>query len=228
MRKLPVYILAGGRSSRFGSEKAFALLGGRPLIAHVVEAVRPWASAVTVVTGRAGSFDRIGLRTIPDLLPQRGPLGGLHAALVDSAGQHAEPHAKTDSAAHGIDAKTHLLLCACDQPGINPGLIEPLVAGTTSGALAAAYRENQRWQPLPGVYALALLPRVEAMLTEMPETPGSAIHDQHHGASGPSLSALLDQCHVPAVPLTDHAAMRDIDAPGDLARWEMRSRRNAP
>jgi molybdenum cofactor guanylyltransferase len=87
-------IIAGGRSTRFGSDKAEALFAGRPLIAHVAEGLRAQTSHL-VVCGRRWP----GLETVPDRpQPNLGPLGGLCGAL-----RHA--------AAHGFDA---VLTAGCD------------------------------------------------------------------------------------------------------------------
>jgi molybdopterin-guanine dinucleotide biosynthesis protein A len=74
-------ILAGGRSSRFGSDKALAEFRGKPLLAHVLDAMAPQVDACVVVG-----------RDWPDLLriddrpgPGFGPLGGVCAALHHAA-----------------------------------------------------------------------------------------------------------------------------------------------
>lgn len=67
-------ILAGGRSRRFGSDKALALLpDGRTLLDHAVAGLAPHVAEVVICGRAAGLADRPG----PDL----GPLGGLNAAL---------------------------------------------------------------------------------------------------------------------------------------------------
>ena len=99
MRLLGV-VLAGGASSRFGSDKAAALLDGRPLIAHVADALSGQCAAV-MVAGR----DWPGLMRIDDVpAPGLGPLGGLAGALA-----HAEEN--------GYDA---VLSSGCDLPHL-PG-----------------------------------------------------------------------------------------------------------
>lgn len=93
-------ILAGGRSSRFGSDKALAAFDGRALIDHVADAVEPQVDALIVV-GRTHP----GLHAIPDRpAPDLGPLGGIAAAL-----HHA--------CAEGF---THVLSVPCDTPFV-PG-----------------------------------------------------------------------------------------------------------
>lgn len=70
-------VLAGGRSSRFGSDKARALLDGRALLDHVVAALEPQVDAV-LICGRPHPV----LPWVPDRPgPDLGPLGGLCAAL---------------------------------------------------------------------------------------------------------------------------------------------------
>ncbi|HKT78402.1 MAG TPA: molybdenum cofactor guanylyltransferase [Sphingobium sp.] len=96
-------VLAGGRSSRFGSDKALAMLGGRTLLDHAMAALAPHVETV-VVCGRAG-----GLADRP--APDMGPLGGLNAAL-----HHA--------LAEGYDA---VLTTGCDMPVYPAGLAQALV-----------------------------------------------------------------------------------------------------
>jgi molybdopterin-guanine dinucleotide biosynthesis protein A len=70
-------VLAGGRSSRFGSDKALATWRGKPLLAHATDALAVQCDAVVVV-GRAAS----GFTCVPDRpAPDCGPLGGLAGAL---------------------------------------------------------------------------------------------------------------------------------------------------
>lgn len=79
MRRLGV-VLAGGASRRFGSDKALALVDGRPLIAHALAALA--GCAVIAVAGR----DWPGVTTLADRpAPGLGPLGGLNAALTHGA-----------------------------------------------------------------------------------------------------------------------------------------------
>ena len=69
-------VLAGGRSSRFGSDKALAMLDGRTLLDHATATLRPHCDAVVVV-GRGDVADW----PCPDM----GPLGGMAGALIHAA-----------------------------------------------------------------------------------------------------------------------------------------------
>jgi len=143
---LPVYILAGGKSSRFGSDKARAVLAGQPMVARVAARLAPVAASVTVVADVAGKYADLGLTTIADASPGAGPVGGLVTALG-----HCED-------AHGAG---WLLLAACDLVDVDAALVGALraAAGSTMdrSSRAVAFRAaDGRWEPMLGLYATAL------------------------------------------------------------------------
>ena len=99
----PLYIMSGGKSSRFGSDKARALLHGKPLLLHVAETLEPLASSTVVVADRVDKYVDLGLETIPDLAPHLGPMGGLQTALT-----HLQQHRQ----------ETWCFLVSCDMAGL--------------------------------------------------------------------------------------------------------------
>jgi len=76
------FVLAGGKSSRMGVDKAFLDLGGRTLLARALEAAGTAASQVRIV-GETAKFATFG-RVVSDIYPGCGPLGGIHAALMST------------------------------------------------------------------------------------------------------------------------------------------------
>lgn len=104
-------VLAGGRSRRFGSDKAVAMLDGQPLIDHAAGQLAPHVAEVVVCGREPGLADR----PAPDL----GPLGGLCAALF-----HAD--------SNGFD---RVLTIACDVPRLPDGIL-PLLLAEGSAILA--------------------------------------------------------------------------------------------
>lgn len=127
-------VLAGGRSTRFGSDKAFARLGGRTLLERAVEGLGIMCDAV-VVAGREDA----PVPTLPDWpRPGMGPLGGIAAAL-----RHAQ------EAGYG-----EVLTCPVDSVGLAadlPGQLRP----------APAYCESQ---PVIGLWPVSALAELEALL----------------------------------------------------------------
>ncbi|SFS12571.1 molybdenum cofactor guanylyltransferase [Sphingomonas jatrophae] len=132
-------VLAGGASRRFGQDKALALLGGRPLIAHALAALDAQVDAM-VVCGRDWPGG-IGLPDRPG--PGLGPLGGLAAALHHAAG-------------HGFDAVVSL---PCDVARVPPDLVLRL------GEAGAAYVEGQ---PVVGRWPAALSAVLDAHIARDP------------------------------------------------------------
>lgn len=148
MRRVPVYILAGGRSRRFGSDKARAPLAGEPLLVRVAHALEPVAQRIAVVADRADRYRDLGCVTLADRVAESGPLGGLHAALHDRLER---------------DGPGWLLLASCDLLEIRLPWIERLLARATNEVAAVAFRDA-RWQPLLALYHTVLLEAVEAQL----------------------------------------------------------------
>lgn len=138
---LSAYILAGGRSSRFGSDKARAVLDDLPLIQRQAAQLRDCGCLVRVVARHADTYADLGLETIGDLEPDRGPVGGVRTALT---------HRREGWA----------LITSCDLLQVNPDWIDTLLTPTMHECDAIAFRDD-RWQPFPGLYHTRLLERAD-------------------------------------------------------------------
>lgn len=80
---IPVFILAGGRSLRFGSEKALASFEGKPLIQFLMEQLaRQTSGPVAVNCDPASKLREDDYTVISDLIgSDLGPLAGIHASM---------------------------------------------------------------------------------------------------------------------------------------------------
>lgn len=134
------YILAGGESRRFGSDKARAPLHDRTLIEGVAVVLASVAEEVAVVSAPGRSYADLGFRTIHDAHPGLGPLAGVEAALRD---------------AEGAD---YVAVCACDLVGAAAAWFELLRPRRDDAAVA--FHDGERWHPLLAVYSTSLLPEV--------------------------------------------------------------------
>jgi molybdopterin-guanine dinucleotide biosynthesis protein A len=126
------FILAGGKSTRMGTDKAFVTLNGRTLLARLLEVVRSVTTDVCIVgdTAKFSAFAPV----VEDVFPGCGPLGGIHAALRVSK------------------AELNLIL-AVDVPFVSFALLQFLMAhARNSGASVTVPRINQGWQPLCAIY----------------------------------------------------------------------------
>lgn len=106
------FVLAGGRSSRMGRDKALLPLDGRTLIDRVAGLVQRAAGNVTLIAPE-GRY--MGYPVIPDLIANQGPLGGLYTAL-------------------SATKASWNLLVACDMPGVTLEFLENLLRAAESSA----------------------------------------------------------------------------------------------
>jgi len=88
---IPVVLLAGGRSSRMGANKAFAPLAGESLLARIVSEIEQRQSKPIALNADADWPDAMGMLLIPDTIPGKlGPLTGVLAALQDARSRYLE------------------------------------------------------------------------------------------------------------------------------------------
>jgi molybdopterin-guanine dinucleotide biosynthesis protein A len=126
------FILAGGKSSRMGSDKAFLRFGEETLLSQALKVVGAVAEAVRIV-GDTKKFAGFG-NVVEDVYRERGPLGGIHAALSSSA------------------TKWNLML-AVDLPFVGPEFLRYLLLrARESDATVTVPRAGGGLQPLCAVY----------------------------------------------------------------------------
>ena len=139
------FILAGGKSTRMGSDKAFVTMDGRTLLARTLELARSVTPDVNIV-GDPAKFARFG-PVVEDLFTECGPLGGIHAALRAS---------QTDLN----------LLLAVDVPFVSTEFLQYLIrrARSTAAATVTVVWASGGWQPLCAVYRQEFADAAEADL----------------------------------------------------------------
>lgn len=140
-------ILAGGRSTRFGRDKALAHFNGKPLIEHVAKTLGSLFSSCVLATNNPEPYRFLGLPVIADLHHGSGPLGGIHSGLLAIN----EPRA---------------FIVGCDMPLLAPKLVRFLCdLDKNSTNLDAVIP----WlplgpEPLCGIYHKSILPVIEAQI----------------------------------------------------------------
>lgn len=138
-------ILAGGRASRMGGrDKAFAAVDGESIAARTVRLFHELFPQVLVATTRPERFRGLGVETVADRVPDAGPLGGIHAAML--ASRHP-----------------HVFVAACDMPGLDADVIRFLVGRIGAADAIVPCWENDV-EPLHAVYAVRCLPTIEGNL----------------------------------------------------------------
>jgi len=141
------YILAGGKSSRMGTDKAFLSLHGRTLLGRALDLARQLTANVHIV-GDASKFSAFA-PVVEDIFPGCGPLAGIHAALRSS---------RTDLN----------LILAVDLPFASLALLQYLIsqADAAPNAQVTLAKTSEGWQPLCAIYRRNFADEAERALTQ--------------------------------------------------------------
>ena len=138
------FVLAGGKSSRMGQDKALMHFGGNTLLTHALQLVTAAAGSAHIV-GSAATFAAFG-PVVEDIYPGQGPLAGIHAALA------------------GTPAELNLIV-AVDMPFLQPELLRYLLAqARRTSALVVVPSAGGGLQPLCAVYRQAFVRVAERSL----------------------------------------------------------------
>jgi molybdopterin-guanine dinucleotide biosynthesis protein A len=140
-------ILAGGKSTRLGRDKASEELLGRTLLQRVADRLDGYADEYVIVSAAAQELPPVfasrPITTVEDLYPDAGPLGGLYTGLSSMTTPRA-------------------IALACDMPLLRPALLRLLLR--LQAGHHAAVPLNGLPEPLCAVYAASCLPAIKARL----------------------------------------------------------------
>jgi len=126
------FVLAGGKSSRMGTDKTFLNFAGQTLLDRAL-AVMKAASGSAAIVGNSAALATFG-RVIEDVFPDCGPLGGIHAALAASSSEFNA-------------------ILAVDMPFVSHKLLAFLFAAAEDGsAIVTVPRTRTGFQPLCAIY----------------------------------------------------------------------------
>jgi molybdopterin-guanine dinucleotide biosynthesis protein A len=149
MPNFTVAIIAGGKSSRMGTDKSFVPLLGKPMIEHVLASISDLGQDETIlITNRPADYAHLHLLMFADVIPDQGALGGIYTALHNS---------------HNAD----VLTLACDMPFLNPDLLRYMIAlraerGSPYDIIAP--RVDDHPQGLHALYNQKCLPFIRAKI----------------------------------------------------------------
>jgi molybdopterin-guanine dinucleotide biosynthesis protein A len=153
-------LLAGGRSSRMGRDKGPLMIGGKPMIEHVIARLRPQVHRILISGNDKEPYSGYCLPVVRDSIgdgesgeERAGPLAGLHAALLWALSE--TPDAR------------FLLTVPVDTPffprDLTQRLAEGLHAADATSAIAAS---GGRQHPVVGLWSIALLAAVTASIQD--------------------------------------------------------------
>ena len=138
-------ILAGGKSSRMGRDKAFLEINGQPLLARQVQLVRAAGAGEVFISGRTGTdYSAFGCHVLQDEFPDAGPLAGIERALTKAS-------------------ESLLLVLAVDLPAMNTEFLRGLAVHCRENC-GAIPRAAGNIEPLTAFYPKAALPLAVTLL----------------------------------------------------------------
>jgi molybdopterin-guanine dinucleotide biosynthesis protein A len=137
-------ILAGGRSTRMGSNKALLQFGRTRFIDRLLDTIRPLFHEVLIIANDPDTYAHLGVSVWPDRIPDSGSLGGIYTAVHHSTSPHT-------------------FCIACDMPFPNQAVITHLRDLSPRFDIVVP-RTQDGYQPLHAVYGKACLPHMEALI----------------------------------------------------------------
>jgi len=191
-------VLAGGRSSRMGADKATMLLDGRPMAEHSVGALREAGIGRILLSGGGEALAReLGAELVPDIKARCGPLGGLHAVLSRAVSLMASPD---DMGSSGDDVV--VVLTPCDVPGVLPADLR-------------AVQDSLVVADLDVVCVVGPLGREPLISAWRPHRCLAAVADRLN-SNRRSVHGVLEGLNVGEVLTGDPASLHNVNEPADL------------
>ncbi len=137
-------VIAGGKSRRMGRDKRFLEVSGKTLLDHVLEAMGAlFAEVILVLSEETPVLKQLRWRTVTDLIPQCGSLGGLYTGLYYAT-------------------YPRVFAAACDMPFLNDKVIR-YMAALNEGADVVMACLTTGLQPMHALYSKRCLGPLEAM-----------------------------------------------------------------
>jgi molybdenum cofactor guanylyltransferase len=141
-----VFILCGGKSTRMQTEKGLVLYQDKPFVERIIGAVLPISDNIILVTN-TNDYDYLEYKKIKDIQPEKGPLGGIYTALMES------------------ETELNLIL-SCDIPLMTTEILEELIAKHNADFDATVFEDSDSIHPLIGIYSKRIIPIIEKALAE--------------------------------------------------------------
>jgi molybdopterin-guanine dinucleotide biosynthesis protein A len=170
------YILAGGKSRRFGQNKALFVIDGKPIIERVIAAIPP-ASQIFLITNSPAEYVHLALPILPDHYPGCGPLAGIHAGLQHSPQEWS-------------------FFLACDFPGLQSSVIKEILAAPRDAQIVLP-ATPEGLQPLCALWSKVALPVVENALQNQERRVHSILEKLQVQIISPSDSQTLFNLNTP-------------------------------
>jgi len=145
-REVTGVILAGGKSSRMGTDKGLIEFQGEKMIRRTMDVFKGLFKEIIIVTNLPLDYLDQDAMIVTDIFPGRGPIGGIHTGLFFSSNEHA-------------------FFAACDMPFFNSEFISYMVSRIGKYDIVVPETEKGP-QPLHAIYSRKCLNRIKTLIAE--------------------------------------------------------------
>lgn len=125
-------ILAGGKSSRMGTDKGFVFYKDKKFIEHIIDAVQNLVDEIIIISNHK-NYNQFGFKRFEDLIKNAGPLAGIYTGLH---------YSKTENN----------LVVSCDVPLINKDVLQKLTNQINDTNEVIQLQSNGKNMPLIAIY----------------------------------------------------------------------------
>ena len=139
-------ILGGGKSRRFGSDKALMTLDSHRVVDYITKTLGDLFRQVFFVVDTRDKFHGVGITNVVDEIPGQGPLGGIHSAL-------------------GVGEGDYCYITACDTPFVHPDIIRCLWEEIAGEDIIVPTHQGKT-EPLMGFYSKRCRKDIETALSK--------------------------------------------------------------
>jgi molybdopterin-guanine dinucleotide biosynthesis protein A len=139
-------VLVGGKSRRYGRNKALEVFQGERLIDRQVRTIQSLFPEVLVITNEPELYLHLDVTVVRDVIPGQGPLGGIYTGLLFAQGES-------------------VFVTACDMPFVQPALVEHMVQLARDHDIVVPQKEAGL-EPLHAIYSSRCLPHMKKMLDQ--------------------------------------------------------------
>lgn len=141
-------ILAGGKSSRMGKDKALFDFKGKKLVSYAIETLRPLCSTLLISANRTPEkYEEFGFQVISDEIKNVGPMGGILTCLKHSETQHN-------------------LIISCDTPFVGSELFKHLLNEIENFQVVVPSHETFLIEPLNAYYNTNVIGEMEQSIQD--------------------------------------------------------------
>lgn len=137
-------VLAGGKSSRMGENKALLPLGGIPMICRIANILEMRFSEV-YISGASEDFSFLNMPVITDIYTEKGPIGGIFASLEFQ--------------------QDDIFVCPCDMPFISVQIVDFLINNYNKEQISVVSYKDKIY-PTLGIYPFCFKEKIEKYIIE--------------------------------------------------------------